>query len=339
VAGSCGAASEAGGPQIDGISDQSLPAWSGSFAASPLAAQLRDRAAGPFAHVTMARYVVQWNAMSEPAAGPAPVARANPGGDYRERFEAWLADVGEAGLTPVLALTDYDGSHPGAGEYRAALQALLARASALGEPIAYVEPWNEPNNQGHEPAAAAAAMADTANAVCEALRSCTVVAGDFEDDAGVLAYERSYAAALTFTPAVWGVHPYAALAERSDARLLALRGQLARSGHSAAGTRPQLWFTEIAAFACRAGRVQGRAAQLAEAQYLRSRLLPAVDPAHTFYYGVMFADRSAAPCSGPGGADPELYEADEAPRPAAAVVLGGNARGALALAAFGPAPG
>ena len=319
--------------------------WSGSFAASPLARELVHRATGPFSAVTMARYVVQWNAMSEPiAASP-----ANPAGDYRERFEAWLQDVGEAKLTPVLALTSYDGSRPAGGEYGAALQALLTRAEALGAPIAYVEPWNEPNNQGHEPASMAAAMADAANAVCEASGSCAIVAGDFEDDAGMLAYERTYAAGLTFTPAVWGVHPYAALADRDAARLLALRAALAapRPGTDPPGTGPgrgpdrppQLWFTEIAAFVCRAGRAQGPAAQLAEADYLRSRLLPEVDPAHTFYYGVMFADRSAAPCAGPGGEDPELYEPDEAPRPAAAAVLSGAAPGSLALAAFGPAPG
>ncbi len=325
-------------PAIDGISDQSLPVWSGSFAGSALGAALLSHATGPFSDITMARYVVQWNALAEPGGGaPAAPEQANPADDYRERFEAWLADVGAAGLAPVLALTSYDGSHPGVAEYTQALDALLARAATLGHPIAYVEPWNEPNNQGREAAPTAAVIADAANTVCEA-SSCAVVAGDFEDSAGVLAYAREYAAGLTFVPAIWGVHPYAALAERDDARLLALRDELGAVDPPGAAPdpAPQLWFTEIAAFDCRAGRVQGPAAQLAEAEYLRHVLLPAADPAHTFYYGVMFADRTAAPCSGPGGADSELYEPDESPRPAAAAVLGEDA--AAPLEVFGPQP-
>jgi hypothetical protein len=335
VSGSCSGAPVTAARTIDGISDQSLPAWGGSFAQSALGALLTHRTGGPFAGVTMARYVVQWNAMSEPASTP----RGNPSGDYRDRYEAWVSDVGAAGLTPVLALTSYDGSRPSGEEYAQALRALLARAAVLGHPIAYVEPWNEPDNQGHAPAAAAAAMADTANGLCQRTPACAVVAGDFEDNAGVLAYARAYAAALTFTPAIWGVHPYFALAERNDARLTELRAALRGSDPPAEGPdrAPQLWFTEIAVFECRGGRVQGAAAQLAEAEYLRSALLPALAPAHTFYYGVLFADRSAAPCAGPGGADPELYEPDESPRPAASAVLGDPLTGALGV--FGPAPG
>jgi hypothetical protein len=321
---------------IDGISDQSLPAWDGSFPASPLAAQLQERLAGPFAGVALARYVLQWDAPAEPSRG------ADPAGDYRERFEAWLADVRAAGLQPVLALTSYDASRPGSpGEYLASLQAALALAQRRGDPIAYVEPWNEPNNQGRMSAQDAAALANAAHALCAQLRACEVVAGDFEDGAALAPYERSYERSLTFDPRIWGVHPYASIAARSDRGVLRFEQALPRGGG-----RAQVWFTEAAAFYCRHGRVLGQAAQAAEAAYLRALGRdPALAIAHAFYYGVMFADTQAAPCAAGGGDDSELYAPGDRPRAAAAVLLGpprgpaGEARTGGPLAAFGPAPG
>jgi hypothetical protein len=66
---------------VDGISDQSLPAWDGGFEESYFAGLFDDTwVHGPGAHVDFARYVVQWNAMS---------------GDYQRylrEFEVWLGD-------------------------------------------------------------------------------------------------------------------------------------------------------------------------------------------------------------------------------------------------------
>jgi len=328
-AGAARATATAAGAAIDGISDQSLPVWDGSFASSPLAELLENRLQGPFRGVSFARYVLQWNAPQELSGGP------SAGGDYRERFEAWLTDVGAAGLEPVLALTSYDSSYPSStGAYVSSLQAVLGRALALGHPIAYVEPWNEPNDQGRLPAARAAELADAANALCVALRTCDVVAGDLEDAPQAPVYEHEYEHALTFTPAIWGVHPYRATAQRREGPLLGLERALPGGG---AGT--QVWFTEVGAFYCRHGDVLGQASQAAEAAYLRDSLLgdPALAPAHAFYYGVTFADGRPAPCSAAGGDDSELYAPGDRPRAAARVLLGGA--GAGPLAAFGPLPG
>ncbi len=316
---------------IDGISDQSLPAWEGSFAASSLAATLGDRltGSGPQAQIRFARYVLQWDALAEASAGPAA------SGDYRERFEAWLLDVHRLGLTPVLALSSYDRDRPApAASYAVALTAVLALADALGVAIPYVEAWNEPNNQGHEPAAAAARLANAAESVCAGPRPCTVIAGDFEDDDGLPAYERAYVQGLDFRPLVWGVHPYESLRLRSDTPLRAMVAALPDAGLEA-----QLWFTEIAAFYCRRGRVLGEAAQAAEASYLLDRLLrdPAVASVHAFYYGVMYADGAPAPCAVDGGEDSELYAPDGTPRAAAGVVFAADAAGRSPL--IGPAPG
>jgi hypothetical protein len=311
----------AGIDHVDGISDQSLPAWEGSFAASPFAGLLRSTLAGPPpARIGLARYVVQWNAMSEPSTGPAPA------GDYRERFEAWVADVRVLGLSPVIAPTSYDGVRPGSpGEYERALEALLgAVASAAGQEV-YVEAWNEPNNQGREAPATAAAFADAAEALCSARGDCTVIAGDLEDSGGVVAYEREYLRALTFAPRIWGAHPYTAVKAHGDANLRAFVANLPARGAGA-----QIWFTEVGAYYCVHGVARGERAQAEDAGYLVHGLLadPAVAPAHALYYGLLYKDGLQAPCSAGGGDDVELFGPGDVPRAAAAIVLGDGAAAA-----------
>jgi hypothetical protein len=329
-------AARAADARVDGISDQSLPAWDGAFASSSLAALLARRLAGsPPAQIRFARYVVQWDAIAEPSGGP------NPHGDYRERFEAWLVDVHALGLTPVVALTSYTTAPPpAAGAYTPMLQALLDRALALGEPLAYVEPWNEPNGQGRAAAATAAGLANAANALCSALGSCEVIAGDFQDTAGAPAYERSYEAALTFAPGAWGVHPYVAVATHDARTLSGIEAALPRrgSGTGAAAGAP-LWLTEVGGYYCRRGHVLGAARQAADVAYLLDALARAtpIAPAHVFYYGVLYADGREAPCTGVGGEDTELYGPGDQPRPAALLVFGQAAAQPAPL--FGPGPG
>jgi len=324
-----GAPARAATDHVDGISDQNLPAWDGEFAYSPLAALFGDElAGGPRGQLSLARYVLQWNAIGQPSSGP------SPGGDYRERFEAWLLDVRALGLTADVALTSYDGVYPASlASYARALQAVLEEALALGQPVAYLEPWNEPNNQGRESAASAAALADAANGLCEALRECTVIGGDLEDSRGSVAYELAYQRALTFAPVAWGVHPYAAVSSHDDAEVRRLRAELPDHGAGA-----QLWLTEVAAFYCIRGRLRGEARQASDAAYLLRGLIadPAVAPAHVFYYGVMGADGRSPPCSAAGGEDGELYGPGDRPRAAAAVLLAGG--GAPRWPLFGPSP-
>jgi hypothetical protein len=301
----------AGTRDVDGISDQSLPAWDSSPADGSVADLF---AAAWVGQITLARYVVQWNAMAQASNGPS----AN--GDYRERFEAWLQDVDSLGLAPVLALTSYTRVHPApAGEYRARLEQLLEEADAAGEPVGYVEAWNEPNNQGDETAANAADMANWANSVCERLR-CQVIVGDLEDTPSVTTYERAYIHALDFAPAIWGIHPYYAVKAHDDATVLRFEQALPNHGAGA-----QLWFTEIGAYYCTRGQVRGEARQAADASYLADTLIPAIAPAHVFYYGLTAANGTEVPCTASGGDDTELYRADGQPRAAAGVVLSASA--------------
>src|ERR1700740_2841702 len=96
---------------VDGISDQSLPSWDGSFAVSYSAGFFHDAwVAGLTSHIALARYVVQWNVMS--GAYPA----------YLVQLESWYRDVLSLGLTPEISLAAYDGTLPGSYlEYRDAL--------------------------------------------------------------------------------------------------------------------------------------------------------------------------------------------------------------------------
>jgi hypothetical protein len=323
----CTAAS-AGTRYIDGISDQSVPVWDGSFAGSPFASYFRSRwIAAASGQITLARYVVQWDAMTHDRGS------AHHGDGYGERFEAWLQDARSMGLIPVVALTSYDHLYPGSpADYRSSLEAILTRATAMGYPISYVEPWNEPNGQGHEDALTAAAFANSATGVCEQMRTCRVIAGDFEDRSTVTRYERAYEAALTSAPSIWGVHPYVSVASHNDANLVRLISAL--PAHLAAR---QIWFTEIGALYCGRGQVRGEARQASDAAYLVNSLLgdPAVAPTHAFYYGFLFGGHVNAPCAAGGGDDSELYSSSDEPRAAARILL----RPPFDAAPSGPARG
>jgi hypothetical protein len=219
----------------------------------------------------------------------------------------------------VVALTSYDRVHPSSpAEYRARLEAILDRASAIGYPISYVEAWNEPNGQGSEDAVSAATFANTANDVCGRTPRCSVVAGDFEDRSSAVAYTHDYERALSFSPGIWGVHPYVSVRSHSDGNLLRLISAL-----PASGTGRQIWFTEVGALYCARGRTRGEARQAGDASYLVNTLLldPALAPAHVFYYGFLFGNHSSAPCAAGGGEDAELYASSDAPRAAARVLL------------------
>jgi hypothetical protein len=320
-------AAAAGTPYVDGISDQSLPAWDGGFTGSYFA-RLFSSAWVSGGHIRLARYVVQWDVMREASAGP------DAQGDYRERLEAWLGDVASLGLIPDLALTSYDGIYPqSTAEYEASLQQLLERARAIGRPISYVEAWNEPNNQGALPAVRAAQLTNAANALCEGGDGCRVVAGNLEDSPEVAGYEREYESGLDFSPAIWGVHPYYSVEQRSEAPLENFEVNLPHGGADA-----QIWFTEIAARACTdyGGRLveNGAGGQAERAAWLVDTLMRNRKPEHVFYNVFLLADGRRPSCSsereddalyvpgaGPGGTLSGL----DMPRAAAGYIWDGRA--------------
>jgi hypothetical protein len=303
----------AGAPYVDGISDQSLPYWDGSFAAGRFAGFFHDTwVTGLSAHISLARYVVQWNVISGEDAHP----------DYLAQLEAWYSDVLAIGLTPDLSLASYDGALPGSGaEYRAALQALLDRFPAT----AYVEAWDEPNRARGLPAATAARYTLAAQGLCRA-HGCAVIAGNLLDTASIVAYERSYERALAPERLTdWGIHPYLAVKTHDAATVRDFRSNLPDAG---AGER--IWFTEVGAYRCEGGarpELRGERAQARDAAWLVNRLLPELQPAHVFYYEFLFRDRRPPPCDR-SDSDTALYapatghDSLDAPRAAASYIYG-----------------
>jgi hypothetical protein len=290
-----GSLSPPGTTYVDGISDQSLPYWDGSFAAGSFAGSFRDAwTAALSAHIALARYVVQWNVMS---------GDAYP--NYLAQLESWYRDVLNLGLTPEVSLAAYDGTLPSSyPEYRAALRALLERFPATS----YVEAWDEPNDTPGLSADTAALYTNTAQSLCRD-RGCTVIAGNFLDSASMTAYEREYVRALQPTSiANWGVHPYLAVKTRNAATVLDFRSDLPD-----AGARERIWFTEVGAYRCEGGarpELLGERTQALDASWLVNRLMPAVQPVHVFYYEFLFKDRRPPPCDR-SDSDTALYAPGE----------------------------
>lgn len=315
-----GVPAQAGTAYVDGISDQSLPSWDGDFHGSYFADIFHQAWVGsPPSHVTLARYVVQWDAVAESEKGKP---------EYLRRFESWLEDVAGIGLTPDLALTSYTGAYPSSpDEYQAQLEEILGRALRMGHPIRYLEAWNEPNNQGAESAANAAHFTNAADAICGQGYGCTTIAGNFEDSPGVAVYENKYIKNLNPIPTIWGVHPYYSVEEENETPFLDFREHLP---HGGAGER--IWFTEVAARKCSdfGGREveNGEEGQAQRANWLVNTLMRDVEPEHVFYYEFLLGERRQPSCQSEGS-DSALYlpggdsHALDYPRPAASYIWGG----------------
>jgi hypothetical protein len=311
----------AGAPYVDGISDQSLPFWDPSFAGSYSAGFFHDAwVSGLASHISLARYVVQWNVMSG----------AHP--DYLSALESWYRDILAMGLVPDLSLASYDGLLPGSSTaYRAALRGLLDRFPAT----AYVEAWDEPNATPGLSTDTAAGYTLAARSLCQ-VHGCTVIAGNLLDSAFMTAYEREYERALRLASlADWGIHPYLAVKTRDAQTVMEFKSALP---HAGAGER--VWFTEVGAYRCEGGarpELRGERAQALDASWLVNRLMPTIQPAHVFYYEFLFREHRPPPCDR-SDSDTALYApaggrgSGDAPRLAAAYIYGD--RGGLFAAPF-----
>ena len=127
-------------------------------------------------------------------------------------WDGWIGRAQRDGARVMVALEHDSASRcPGApcvlptvGAYGDALSALLAKHPSIRE----VTAWNEPNHSSQPTFRhpdAAAGYYEEARARCPA---CTIVAGDVLDDVALPDWLAAYKAALTSTPAVWGLHNY-----------------------------------------------------------------------------------------------------------------------------------
>jgi hypothetical protein len=304
---------------VDGISDQNLMSWAGSFAEAPgsgvpFASFFGATWVGspPF-HVKLSRYVVQWDVMS--------------GAGYPEELanlQSWYVHTLELQLTPELALDNYncgDCAPPrSAAQYTSELEALFASFPG----IRVLEAWNEPNDTHYssdvDPSAAAGFM-NAAYVLCEA-RGCTAVAGDLLDsEPNMLEYERRYERELEpRDPGNWGIHPYHAVKYMTTGTLSSFREALPDPATD------RIWFTEVGAYYCEQGTTYGEASQEQRARFLVETLMPEFQPAHVFYYELAWRYDEPSPCNSQRD-DTALYAARSTNGPlvarsAASVIFG-----------------
>lgn len=308
----------AGTGYVDGISDQGLMSWTGNLsgASGPSAGFpaffARSWVGGAPSHIKLARYVVQWDVMQ--------------GVGYPEELanlQRWYDHVVELQLIPELALDNYNCSGCSAprasAEYTTALEALHRSFPD----IQVLEAWNEPNNSHYTsylPPAAAAHLMNAAYAFCE-LHSCTAIAGDLLDsEPNMLEYERYYEQDLTpADPGNWGIHPYHAVKYMTDSTVTSFRDALPNP------TTDRIWFTEVGAYYCEAGKIYGERSQAEQAQFLVDKLIPEFQPAHVFYYELAWGYDEPPACDSEQD-DSALYAANSpngalSPRAAARVIF------------------
>jgi hypothetical protein len=347
--------------RVDGISDQLLSRWyaadsvspgfSGEYFPNPAAAAAID--GPPFGDIRYARFVVPWDAVGA------------PGGEvlHYELFKAWLEAVRALGFTPDVAIEQAETTVrsrdrtlprvPGsADQYRAYVGALLAYAASAGEPIAYLEAWNEPNGTGrgpvgvgHPSARMAAGFMNSAMSLC-AQYACQAIAGDFADSqyrfadhpevkegsTGMgLGYEEEYARYLNSrSPLNWAIHPYAAVKYETPETIASFIGALPSKDAS-------IWFTEIGIYECQGGRTigvgTGPREQQGGARYLNALIDTVFQVAHVFYYEPRApSQQQEAKCS--AGEDTSLYDYRGEPRPAATILFGPQPQASLAFTPF-----
>lgn len=334
---------------VDGISDQNLARWGdgplsvSAFSRSYFANFFRTVwvRGNSALHIQFARFVIPWDIM-----GDASGERL-----HYELFAAWLEDVKWLGLTPDVAIEQAEAPIVADGRelrrvpsssamYREYVAALLSYASSVGEPIRYLEAWNEPNNsgtsrmnEGHPPAAQAAEFMNAATALC-AEHGCTPIAGDFLDSQYARAgheevkeratgmgvnYEDEYVAHLRWPyPVNWGFHPYAAVKFRTTETISSFEQKLPTRDVS-------VWLTEVGVYLCQDGRTYTPREQQEGARYLNSLINSPLEVAHVFYYELKApSEDQEAKCPGLGGADTSVYDYKDEARPAAEVIFGGS---------------
>jgi hypothetical protein len=304
---------------VDGISDQGLMSWAGNLSSASGSSFgfptffASAWVGSPPSHIKLARYVVQWDVMQ--------------GAGYPEELanlQRWYDHAIELRLTPELALDDYNCSGCSAplatAEYTAALAALFGAFPG----IQVLEAWNEPNNSHYSsyvtPAAAAHFM-NAAYAFCE-LHSCTAIAGDFLDsEPNMVEYELAYERYLTPSdPGNWGIHPYHAVKYMTDSTVSSFRDALPSPATD------HIWFTEVGAYYCEAGKTYGEHAQAEQARFLVEDLMPEFQPTHVFYYELAWGYDEAPACDSQQD-DTALYAASSvggslSARAAAHVIFG-----------------
>jgi hypothetical protein len=304
---------------VDGISDQHLGSWAGTFSEAsgfnaPFPSFFADSWVGsPPAHIKLARYVVQWDVMT---------GVGKPG--ELTNLEGWYNHAIEMGLTPELALANYNCSGctaPAKTEYYTRELEALHKAFPS---ISIYEAWNEPNLGGsfHVSAETAAHLMNALYSFCSG-HGCTTIAGDFADsESNMTTYEEEYKKYLSPSdPGNWGIHLYHAVKYENKETLVNFEALLPNKTKD----KEHVWFTEVGSYYCEFGENRGTATQEKNAKFLVG-LVAEQNPVHAFYYQAAWPNDEKPPCNSET-LDTALYAAESTngpvhARPAASVIFG-----------------
>jgi hypothetical protein len=185
-----------------------------------------------------ARYVIAWDWYKEPW--------------MIHEADVWMASVRAAGLRPMIVFNRNwrrSGKYkvPSLASYVKSFKLLRARYPDVRD----FSPWNEPNVPAQPFARKPALAAKYHNALRRACPSCTIVAGDINDNPNMASWLSVYKRHVR-RPKVWGLHNY-----RDAHRLIGSTRLFLRM------VRGPLWLTET-------GGIRLRGGEAAQAQATRN---------------------------------------------------------------------
>jgi hypothetical protein len=126
----------------------------------------------------------------------------------REIVDTWLAQARRAGVEPFVTFSHsrvHPRRLPSVAAFRAAFRAFQRRYPS----VRVYAPWNEVNHASQPTSRSPRRAAEYYNVVKAQCPTCTVLAGDVLDQAGMGAYLKAYRRYLDGRPAIWGLHNYA----------------------------------------------------------------------------------------------------------------------------------
>jgi hypothetical protein len=151
----------------------------------------------------------------------------------RDLVDVWIAEARRAGSEPFITFGHSrvkPQKLPSAAEFRSAFRAFHKRYPD----VQVYAPWNEINHVSQPTAGAPQRAAEYYNVVKAECPTCTVLAGDVLDQAGMTRYLKRYIRHLDGEPTIWGLHNYA---DSNRFRSSGLKDMLAT-------VKGEVWLTE-----------------------------------------------------------------------------------------------
>ena len=126
----------------------------------------------------------------------------------RDLATLWLSEARRVGAEPFITFAHSrvnPGKLPSVREYRRDFRAFRERFPQ----VQVFAPWNEINHRNEPTSRSPRRAAQYYNVIKEECPTCTVLAGDVLDQAGMVRYLREYQRHLAGEPEIWGLHNYA----------------------------------------------------------------------------------------------------------------------------------